>query len=166
MRVTRYCSASSVWPLRPIKSPLLSERISRMVSSLLASLKVSTAALIPIKPRISTRVALPFSAMADASASVTGGSISPLIACGSSGWSPAGKPVAPSSPLVGRNPERELPAKAGFRVERSTLDFVRDARMRAFCAPKPKIPFLPSDRISTVIFSRATPSAVSAFSMA
>ena len=28
-------------------------------------------------------------------------------------WSPTGKPVAPSSPPVGRNPEQEAPAKAG-----------------------------------------------------
>ncbi len=32
-------------------------------------------------------------------------------------WSPTGKPVAPSNMPVGRNPEREPPAKAGARVE-------------------------------------------------
>jgi N-methylhydantoinase B len=34
-------------------------------------------------------------------------------------WSPTGKPVAPSSTPVGRNPEREPLAKAGARVEGS-----------------------------------------------
>jgi hypothetical protein len=34
-------------------------------------------------------------------------------------WSPTGKPVAPSSTLVARNPEQEPPAKAGARVEGS-----------------------------------------------
>ena len=34
-------------------------------------------------------------------------------------WSPTGKPVAPSTKPVGRNPEREPPAKAGARVEGS-----------------------------------------------
>ena len=34
-------------------------------------------------------------------------------------WSPMGKPVAPSSTPVGRNPEQEPPAKAGARVEGS-----------------------------------------------
>jgi len=32
-------------------------------------------------------------------------------------WSPTGKPVAPSSPPVGRNPEQEPPARTGARVE-------------------------------------------------
>jgi len=35
-------------------------------------------------------------------------------------WSPAGKPVAPSSTPVGRTPEQEPSAKAGARVEGST----------------------------------------------
>ena len=35
-------------------------------------------------------------------------------------WSPTGKPVAPSSTPVGRNPEQEPPAKAGARVEGSS----------------------------------------------
>jgi len=34
-------------------------------------------------------------------------------------WSPTGKPVAPSTKPVGRNPEREPPARAGARVEGS-----------------------------------------------
>ena len=34
-------------------------------------------------------------------------------------WSPTGEPVAPFSTPVGRNPERELPAEAGARVEGS-----------------------------------------------
>ena len=36
-------------------------------------------------------------------------------------WSPTGKPVAPSSTPVGRNPEREPPAIAGARVEGSIM---------------------------------------------
>ena len=36
-------------------------------------------------------------------------------------WSPTGKPVAPSNTPVGRNPEQEPPAKAGARVEGSSL---------------------------------------------
>jgi DNA-binding response OmpR family regulator len=35
-------------------------------------------------------------------------------------WSPTGKPVAPFNTPVGRNPEREPPAKAGARVEGPT----------------------------------------------
>jgi hypothetical protein len=35
-------------------------------------------------------------------------------------WSPTGKPVAPSSTLVARNPEQEPRAKAGARVEGSS----------------------------------------------
>ena len=45
-------------------------------------------------------------------------------------------------------------------------DFLSVARMRAFWDPKPKIPFLPSDKISTVILSRSTPSSLSALSIA
>src|SRR3972149_9015930 len=36
-------------------------------------------------------------------------------------WSPTGRPVAPSSAPVGRNPEQEPPAKAGARVEGSNV---------------------------------------------
>ena len=36
-------------------------------------------------------------------------------------WSPKGKPLAPSSTPVGRNPEQEPPANAGVRVEGSAF---------------------------------------------
>src|SRR3990172_3547457 len=36
-------------------------------------------------------------------------------------WRPTGKPVAPSNTPAGRNPEQEPPAKAGARVEGSSL---------------------------------------------
>jgi hypothetical protein len=48
-----------------------------------------------------------------------------LFACGicdASMWSPTGKPVAPSTTPVGWNPERESRAKAGDRVQGSSMN--------------------------------------------
>jgi hypothetical protein len=45
-------------------------------------------------------------------------------------WSPTGKPVAPSSTPVRRNPEQGPPAKAGARVEGSKQDSRQAETMR------------------------------------
>ena len=49
-------------------------------------------------------------------------------------WSPTGKPVAPSTTPVGRNPEQDPPAKAGDRVEGSDAEL--NLRLLEKCAAR------------------------------
>ena len=125
MRVTRYCKRFQSLALAPDQQPAILG--ADLQDGFVASVSgiVSTVALTPINSRISASTVLAF---ADQPPLSTGSETAPAV-------SMAGALTCGGNAFEGES-------------------CVSAARMRAFCAPKPKMPFLPSDKTSTVILSR------------